>query len=336
VQYTCQDGKFTATLTLAGGTPPYTVNGKAAAGNTFTTDPVASGTALVVEAIDSLKCSFKTSVTHECCMLPCNGISVRRGYRFWIPEPDPQTQRLYEKFTPGAIAFVVDTAQGQPPTDLSAGVQPIITATAQDLNDSFAAVVKAWLGKINNLIAADARLNGGGKASWLTLSYESQGPGRLGTLWIEHFECLGFAIKITSQFTLTQGGAQSLTANYDATGTAIGLNDKTAKVPAFDGQQSDKCNPQNPVVTLCAGAQLPKLSIVRVTQSGLNVTFQVNATPDSPDLQFLWEVQDGNPALGNGRTFQTVFPNGANHLVMVTAYTKAGCSTTTSLQGPIG
>jgi len=193
-----------------------------------------------------------------------------------------------------------------------------------------------WLGKINNLIAADARLNGGGKANWLTLSYESQGPGRLGTLWIEHFDCLGFSIKITSQFTLAVGGAQSLSASYDATGTNILLNDNAAKVPAFDGQQSDKCNPEKPVVTLCAGAQLPRLSIARATQAGLNITFQVNPAPDNPDLQFLWEIQDAKPAMGNGRTFQTTFPNGATRLVTVTAYTKAGCSVSTSTQIAVG
>src|SRR5262249_15086394 len=145
-------------------------------GNSFTTDQVASGATLAIEVLDSLKCSLKTSLTHECCNLPCNGISVRRGYRFWIPEPDPQTQHQYERFTPARVSYVVDTAQGEEAADLSGSVQPI-AATAEDLNKDFAGVVKTWLGKVNNLIAADARLNGGGKANWHALSYESQGPG---------------------------------------------------------------------------------------------------------------------------------------------------------------
>jgi hypothetical protein len=75
-------------------------------------------------------------------------------------------------------------------------------------------------------------------------------------------------------------------------------------------------------------------------QTGPEVTFDVVAKPDSPDLQFVWEVQDAAPSMGNGKTFKTTFPNSPDRLVkvtaIVTAFTKDGCSATQSVSINIG
>lgn len=339
VQYTCDGGKYTAAFSITGGTPPYTVNGKAIPGNTFTTDPVDSGTAVDIEVLDNLKCSLKQSLTHDCpppCDLPCNGIAVRRGYRFWMPAPDAQNQ--YKKFGVGRISFSVD-ADATTHVDLSAKVQPIITAKPADLNASFEKVAVSWLNAINKLIAAEPKLNGGGKANWLALSYESLGAGRLGTLWIEHFECLNFSINIDCVLGLS-GGSQHMVSNYDSTGTNLQVVQTPpaapVTIPAFDGQKSDKCNPGTPVTNLCPEAPQIGLTISK-TVNGSSVTLQVTVDHDSPDLQFLWEVQDAKPAMGNGRKFTTTLTNIANKpLVSVTAFTKDGCSVSKATQIIVG
>src|SRR5262249_43296165 len=50
--YQCADNRFTATVTISGGTPPYTVNGKTIDGDTFSTDPAPSGASVAVEVTD--------------------------------------------------------------------------------------------------------------------------------------------------------------------------------------------------------------------------------------------------------------------------------------------
>ena len=67
---TCVENKYTATFTISGGTPPYTVNGKSAPANTFTTEPVASGTEVTVEVRDSVNCTLKTSLTRLSTPVP--------------------------------------------------------------------------------------------------------------------------------------------------------------------------------------------------------------------------------------------------------------------------
>lgn len=336
VQYTCDQGKFTATLTISGGTPPYSVNGKAVSGNSFTTDPVDSGKSVDVEVIDSVKCSSgKTTLTHDCpppCDLPCSGIAVKRGFRFWMPEPDATHQ--YKEFAPGNLVFTVESAPGKP-VDVSAKIKPIITGKPTDLNASFAKVVTDWLAQINKIILAEAGLNEN-NVSWLTLQYETLGAGRLGTLWIEYFGCLKFDIQFASNVALTTG-ANAIKIAYSPTGSSITVNqDPAVTVPPYDGTTTDKCNPNKPVQDLCPQPPQTKLAIARTGQQGLKVTFLVTPQPDPGDLQFLWEIPDATPALGTGKTFTATFPNGATRPVTVTAFNKAGCSVTNTVQIPLG
>jgi hypothetical protein len=335
--FNCEENKYTATFTIAGGIPPYTVNGKAAPENTFTTDPVASGTAVSIEVLDNVKCSFKTSLTHECprlCDLPCNGISVRRGYRFWIPEPDEAHQ--YKNFRIDTIKFSVEAAKGKS-VDLTSEVEPMLTARPADLNAKFNKVVGKWLDLINKSIAVEPGLNHRGKVAWLTLDYESMGPGRLGTLWIEYFECLRFDIQILSTAQFANGArVEGLKLRYSPEGTKIGgVQDSEISVPPFDGERSDKCNPDKPIEQLCSAPPL-KLIIAKTAQRGTKLTLGVKPEPDSPDLQFLWEVQEAKPPMANGRKFNTTFPNAATHSVTVTAFTKEGCTVTETIEVPIG
>ena len=335
-QFTCVENKYTATFTISGGTPPYTVNGKPAPANTFTTDPVASGTEVAIEVLDSVNCSLNTSLTHECpppCDLPCGGATLRRGFRFWLPEPG-DAQHQYKKLRIDKVVFSVDAAPGKT-VDLSDKVGKIAPPTPAALNRDFGKAVKPWLDKINNIVAAEPTLNQGGKVFWLTLAYESTGLGRLGTLWIEYFTCLGFEIRFESVFVDATGDHQ-LIVGYSPAGTSIAGPDTKVSVPPFGGQSSDKCNPDKPIEQLCGEAPALKLTIAKTVQQGTKLSFKVTPKPDSPDLQFLWEVQDAKPPMGNDRKFTTTFPNSATHSVTVTAFTKAGCTATETIEVPIG
>jgi hypothetical protein len=329
--FSCAEGKFTATASITGGTPPYTVDGKAAVNGSFTTDPAASGATVTVTVMDANSCTAKATFTHTCpppCTLPCAGISLRRGYRFWIPDADPSNP--YKSFKLNDVAFEVESKAGTA-VDLSATVKPILVAKASDLTPAgFPNLAKRWTEEINKAIANEPSLNEPGKAQWLTLTYETAGAGRLGMLWIDHFECLSFAIKLDLSITRS-GQKEDLVFTYRPDDTRIRQGDLTTTVPAFNGTKTDKCS-ANPVAEpLCP--QAPSFALgISPTQVGQAPTFVVTVTPATPDLAFVWEVQDAMPPMGNGPTFKTRFTSFGSKLVTVTAFTKAGCTRTFSAQ----
>ena len=278
--------------------------------------------------MDGNQCSAIKEVTHTCvkpCDLPCSGIALRRGYRFWLPEPD--ANKSYKSFKLEKLVFLFDFPQGGS-VDLSADVQSIIqVANLNDLNANFAVVVQKWLDQINQLIAKIT-----GKPDWLKLSYESDKPGTLGILWIEYFECLEFDIQIASSFRRSDVN-EGLSVAYSPKGTTLTLqslgqaNGEIVNIPAFDGTKIDKCNPGTPVETLCAKAPALALKIGKQLDG---LTLSVNVTPsrsDIPVVAYLWEVQDANPAMANTQkakfTFTSTDPKPKR--IRVTAFTVEGC-----------
>ena len=321
-------GTYTATLTCSGGTPPYTVNGQTIAGKEpiFTTQPIGSGTSGEVEVVDSRDCSAKVAFTHTCkkpCDLPCAGISLRRGYRLWLPEPDPD--RPYTSFGVEVPAFSFEFPAGDS-VELSEKVTEIMQVDdVAQLNEKFADVVEGWLGRINKLIIEIT-----GKPDWLRLSYKPDLPGFLGTLWIEYFECLKFDFRIQSFFRRLEL-SESLEAVYTPEGSQVMASgaDKRVAIPAFDGSRFDKCNPENPPERLCA-AKLDLSLSIDVSIDGRGAALTVVAVGEDRPLSYLWEVEDGQPALANGESGWFDFANddAISKRVRVTAFTRAGCRVT--------
>ena len=243
---TCQDGKFTATFTITGGTAPYTVNGQAAAGSNFKTEPSASGTSVAVEVADSVGCTVKSSFTHECptpCTLPCAGMALRRGYRMWLPDADPTNP--YRSFDLIDVQFEIESASGQF-VDLSVQVRPLVQAKGTELEvANLPQVVNRWLDQINKVIASEPALSGTGNTSWLTLAYQPEAPGRLGTLFIEHFECLRFSLKITFRIVRANGTATLIVAYTPEEGTFIREGETTVRIPPFDGALDQQVRPRD-------------------------------------------------------------------------------------------
>src|SRR5262249_50286100 len=155
-----------------------------------------------------------------------------------------------------------------------------------ELNAGFARAVTKWLEQTNTLIAKKT-----GKPSWLKLSYDSAQPGTLGTLWIEHFECLKFGIQAVSIFQRPEA-TERLTVDYAADGTSIqGVAEETVTVPPFDGTRIDKCHPQNPVKTLCAETPDLRLTVSKQVE-GLKATLKVAPSGADRPVAYLWEIQD--------------------------------------------
>jgi hypothetical protein len=335
--FTCTDNRYTARASISGGTPPYQVNGKAAPNAVVVTDPTASGTVVSVTVTDSKGCTAATQFTYTCpppCTLPCAGIALNRGFRFFLPDPDLDPNNRYTSFELNRVTFMVDSEAGKS-VNLSAPVARITRDTAQHLVEGpFVSVVDDWIKKINDLVASNPDLQQAGKAQWLTLAYKAVGPGRPGLLSIEYFECLTFNIEFDVTYVRGALGATKANVSYSPAGTSIQTGDLAVTIPAFDGTTTDKCADKPVPSNLCPSPSDFSLKIGRT--GGNPSTFNVTASVPLSGLTFLWEAQDGTPAMGNGPRFRTRFLSSGTKFVTVTGFNAKGCSSTAFITFEVG
>jgi hypothetical protein len=329
-KYSCADGKYTGSATFTGGTPPWTVNGKPVAAPAIVTDPTPSGTALTMTVMDSKGCTASADFNHTCCTLPCDGITLNRGYRMFIPDANKASP--YKSFNVRAVTFKVTASPGND-IDLSKDVAAIVTATATQLSPTnFETTVNTWIKNINQLIAKTGGLFEDGKAQWLTVGYQAVGPGQLGILTIEYFKCLGFDIRLDVTYT-TSTGEKNPKVRYTPPNTTIVSGDITSTIPAFDGTTTDKCNDTKPV-PLCPTK--PDFTVSATAKpdpgvAGRPIAFTPTASVPLSGLTYFWEAPDGSPDTGQGQTFQTTFGTGGSKAVTVTGFNAKGCSATASI-----
>jgi len=328
--YSCSDGNYTGTATFSGGTPPWTVNGKPVAAPVIVTDPTPSGTTVTMTVTDNMGCTASIDFNHTCCALPCDGITLNRDYRFFIPDANKASP--YKSFNVNSVVFKVTASPGKV-IDLSNDVAGIVRATATQLSPTnFNTTVNTWIKKINELIANTPELVEVGKAQWLTLGYQPVAPGRLGILAIEYFKCLDFEIEFDVTY-VTSTDQKTLEVRYTPDGTAIKSGDFLATIPAFDGTTTDKCNdtkpaplcPTKPDFTVSATAK-PNPGV-----AGRPIIFTPTASVPISSLTFFWEAPGGSPDMSDKQTFQTTFGTGGSKVVTVTAFNAKGCSATASI-----
>jgi len=324
------DGSYTATVDIGGGTPPYEVNGTLFAGGAFTTDPTPSGKQANIDIRDDKGCTKSMGVIHECeppCDLPCGGVFIRRGHRLWMP--DPGTVTKYLKYELTKLSFVIWTESGNA-FDLGGEIEPLLQATPGQLTPGrFPGTVRKWLKQINELIGNNPDLSRPGGPQWLETSYEASDPGRLGTLWIDHFECLPFEIKmnVLIEYRHPNGDGtlreEKLFIYTPDGGTQIIVDGKEwIRIPPFEGLTWNKCPPVSGPTPIC---NRPDITLtVKTEQDGAALWATVIADPD-PGLTCLWEVQDADPALGHSNQFKTTFLHSGQKRITVTAFTKDGC-----------
>ncbi|WEN13758.1 hypothetical protein PY254_10930 [Rhodanobacter sp. AS-Z3] len=328
--FTCTGGSYTASAAITGGTPPYEVNGQPA--TMIVTGSTLSGAAVSVTVRDSKGCAVDGEFTHECCTLPCGGASLKRNFRFFLPDPDANPDIAYQEFKADNVVFTVDAAAAKP-IDLSAKIADILVATKGQLSGAqFQNTVNSWMKAINELIASTPGLSQPGKAQWLTLGYKSMSPGRFGVLTLEYFKCLGFHIELDAIWTVPNA-TQQMRFAYSPDGTLIKSGDNTLSVPASDGISIDKCSETPTPVNLCPSP--PKFAVelkgsdsVRI---GDKATFAVRISPSQDAMTLVWEAQGGTPTMGKDLTFETSFNASGTQLVTVTAFDVNGCSVTQTM-----
>jgi hypothetical protein len=302
VDFKCSDDlqTYTATIMLSGGKPPYTINGVPFDGNnSYTTDSIASKASVSINVLDSNQCPANIEISHNCCDLPCDGIALRRGYYFSLPEAEVNPQ----------VRFVFEYPQNNR-IDLSENVQKLLQEVAGD-GFSFAE-------KLNALIVENTK-----GIACLIFTYEPSTSGFMDTWWIEHFECLAFELTIRGFFSNERFLIFSI-----APAASVFPNPITASVPAFDGIKINKCNPKAPIERMCAKELDLKLEIVHDFQFP-DIFLTAQPSGNEEPIFYLWEVQrqkNINPIMKNGqKVFFTLGENIKTINVRLTAFTKNVC-----------
>lgn len=260
-----EDGQtYVATLSITGGTPPYTVNDSPLDGASYTSAPMASGASLALRITDQQQCMIETLLTHTCpspCDLPDGGQSQRCAYRLWLQPAtlQPATYQNYKQTSGLKLRF-----NGQD-LDLS-GTDDLLQISVDDLNNNFESALNAAVEKLNEVInKAINEALGQLSRDRLTISYAPAESDPFGILWIEHF------IKDTFSFTFDfsfshrpSSGNFSVRYGNDAIGAApfdgaifinFDLDNKETRVPAFACSQRNQCTGSD-FVSLCDGFDL--------------------------------------------------------------------------------
>ncbi len=309
IDFKCSDDlqTYTATLMLSGGKPPYTINDVPLDGNSYTTDSIASKAGVSINVLDSNQCPANMEISHNCCDLPCDGIALRRGYYFSLPN-------IKENFQ---AHLTFEYPQGNN-IDMSAEVQKVLAEVGGDGN-SFADI-------INKLIIERT-----GGVDCLKFNYEPSKSGVMDTWWIEYFECLPFEFGYSWPLPSPRfiGSITALTVTpVDSTIviTQRGQVVMTVKTPAFNTVKVNKCNPKSIDEPQCPNELDLKLEITQ--QVDFPVAFlEVKPVGNDEPIAYLWEVQDAIPPMSNGQQTSFRFTQREPNIktILLTAFTKDGC-----------
>lgn len=312
---------YAVAFSISGGTPPYMASTGTVAAGLYTSPPVPSAQSLTVQITDSAGCQTAKVFTHVVvppCNLPCGGFALRCGYRFWLPEADPE--RPYQRYVAEVAAFRFEFPPGSI-VDIRQDVAGILKASVDDLNANFDTVASRWIEQINKRIATAA-----GSDDWLRLEYERADRG-MAVLWIERFECLKFEFDVRPLF-VRRDQTQQLAVIHTPVGTAIRHDgDLVNNIAPFNCSRIAKCDPARPVEQRCGELDL-KLRIVKQQTENM-LKLEAAASGSDQPVAFLWEVQDAVPAIAEGKganfTIATREPPVKN--IRLSAFTDKGCMT---------
>ncbi|NTW50799.1 MAG: hypothetical protein HGB19_13925, partial [Chlorobiales bacterium] len=327
---------YTVKIKVSNPRLPITLDGKEAAekeegANIYSVlaGPYKSGESVTVEVGDSSDCpAEKLTFSHTCCDLPCNGVTRKAGYLFWLPEPEKD--HVFESYKATVKNFSFEYPAGTLVT-LTDDVNDILQVKAATLNKDFNAVVQKWIAEINKLIEKKT----GRKA--VVLTYEkSETPGFMGTLWIEEYECLLFDFNIVTTYVIAGDTEKTLDVYYTPEKTAMPKNPsslpvvkKQIVVPAFNPVRTFNCEPERKPEQLCEKMSL-KIAEVKSTIENNTLLLGVNTTgTDKVSTQF-WEVLNTTPMLSNEKEFEYKPASELPSLIKirVSVFTEKGCRVT--------
>ena len=207
--------------------------------------------------------------------------------------PDPDPERPDREFGVDGVVFGVETTDVGI-IDLSDKVAEIVVAEPDELVDGkFPDTVRTWIDRINEAIAGVPELNDG-SAQWLTLAWEPGGAGRFGTLWIEHFDCLGFKFVFQVQIgadDLSHRLRDHLCARRKR---AAHRRRSRGDRAALRGREVRRGRPGQPAVPFCSVRPGFALRIAH-RLDGMSVSASAAVKPATEDSRFFWKARAVGP-----------------------------------------
>ena len=312
---------YQVSVPISGGTAPYQADTGVIKDNLFTSGSVKSGEGTTVTITDSVGCKVSKQFTHAVCDLPCEGLTVRCGYRFWLPMTDQK--RFYTFYEARVESFQFEFPQGES-VDLNADVNSILQSPPDALRNTFDTVVQLWITRINGLIDKKTQ-----KTGWMRLEYSRQPDEPVGTLWIERFECLKFDFRIAASFKRPEMLEQVL-VQYTPEGTVMKFGEGESTIPPYNCVETNKCNPQRAAVVRCADLDLSVTIVKKVGRAAASptVALDVRSTGQDTPVAYLWEVQDAVPPISDAKkaTFKFQNRDPLRKTVRLTVFTERGCA----------
>ena len=305
-----ENKNFTVTLTVSGGTPPYsfTANNTTLPGNQVT---LASGSPDTLVTIkDSSAQKVTTTIkSHECaspCDLPCNGRAENCKYILWLPTPRDVLKDAIKHTTQRAMLTLTDNENG---TETTIDLMKIFTNTIDKAlikEKKFDDILAKLVDAINTEVKSKAPRFLGNNQPMFTYDVQKQDPLLNQTLNIERFApCHEVRLEIAASIDYTTQGQFKFVvfARYDTKGVSIQISGDGQNfefnVPKFDCVSLDKC--LNKSTKLCQQElKIKEISVDR-DPAGQLIFSVVPAGAFAFD-KFFWYFHFGSPMFSTNAT----------------------------------
>ncbi len=321
VQYRCEGTQYIASFQVAGGTPPYRVEGP---GHIYPNGRFESGLLpggdFGVQIFDKEGNLVTLRLRYECapapCDLPCGGLSRLCAYRLWL---QPGTFRAYEA-REVECTFTDEKGITQNIKELSVAVPPRL------LNGDFRNTMRGLVAKVN---AGLAKTLGEGR---LTFSCEAREDDPFARLWIEYYQCEKFSLRFKYIYA-DQTGQHNYEAHYTNAGvtfTNLQTDERPVPITAFDCSTRDQC--ADTVFAKVCQEKMPAILLqAKVSGDQLSLTAAAEGKDQAVIAQWIWDIEHSVNGLYTSKEVVVNVPglskNGTT--VRLTGISKQGCFATT-------
>lgn len=296
--FKCTDGNYLSVVRIDGGTPPYRANGDVLTGNVFVSEPVASGSVLTVEVVDSKECSAGIEVVHVCeegCGLPCDGQSRRCAYRLWLQPPSRDVP--YEVFRLGGdfVRFRFDGKDFEIPVDkIFSGFDA--ARLNEDFGNTIAGAIKILNDLIRELLIQTFGDEGRGR---FELSYDPNETEPFSVFRLTHFVCESFSLEFDFAYA-KPSPVFEVSVRYTNEPSVDGnsfngmiLTDRRRnteiRIPAFDCREANLCRGDE-YQRLCKGPELRPIIEFEPTANNVMVfSGRIDRSQTADIVSWIWD-----------------------------------------------
>lgn len=296
--------EFTVTLTVTGGTTPYTysVNGKTQSDNNITLPSGSPDTPVTIADATGQTTTtiIKGFTCPGQCNLPCDGKAENCKYVVWMARPvDPKD---FIKHTIGrANLSLTDEAGAVGDIDVTAAFNAALDAkdkivTAAVFDEALTELAK----RLSDAVPANF-ISGGPMFSYDPVSQ---------AIVIERFICQKVVLDFSGTLAM-QGQNFDYHVLYDTQGAAsikLGIIESKITVPKFDCVSMDKCNQTGKPVC----NKKPSIKNINVEQLPANGSFIFSITSSDSFDSWFWYFHDGKPMYSTDEKPQITFAQTVN------------------------